>query len=119
VVIERDAGSGATAVFRNVYEVSLTAAPGATLGKELLVDLVHIPDPAGVSLPAIHFGDIGIGDPFSVVCESIEAIYPVRGRDLVLGCDNNFPNTGRNPSLADDNELVVVSLRPDGRRGDA
>ena len=29
---------------------------------------------------------------------------------LLLGCDNNFPNTGRNPERADDNELIVVRL---------
>jgi hypothetical protein len=25
------------------------------------------------------------------------------------GCDNNLPNTGRNPTIADDTELIVVS----------
>ena len=29
---------------------------------------------------------------------------------LLLGCDNNFPNTGRDPVVADDNELIVVRL---------
>jgi hypothetical protein len=39
-----------------------------------------------------------------------------RKRDLqerdnfLLGCDNNFPNTGRNPARADDNELIIVRV---------
>ena len=28
----------------------------------------------------------------------------------MVGCDNNFPNTGRNPDRADDNEFVVVDV---------
>ncbi len=42
------------------------------------------------------------------VCESIEAIHVLDGERLQLGCDNNFPNKGRNPELADDNEFIVV-----------
>jgi len=30
--------------------------------------------------------------------------------DFLLGCDNNFPNTGRNPARADDNELIIVRV---------
>ena len=36
---------------------------------------------------------------------------------LLVGCDNNFPNTGRNPGLADDNEFIVVEVSgPSDRR---
>jgi hypothetical protein len=76
--------------------------------KSLVVDLAAIPDPALISLPAIHDGDVGLGDPFRVTCESIEALHVLSGSRLMLGCDNNFPNTGRNPLLADDNEFIVV-----------
>ena len=51
-----------------------------------------------------------LGDPFGVACESIEAIHVIDGKRLLLGCDNNFPNTGRNANLADDNELIVVRV---------
>jgi glycerophosphoryl diester phosphodiesterase len=34
----------------------------------------------------------------------------VDGDRLLLGCDNNFPNKGRNPDLADDTELIVVKV---------
>jgi glycerophosphoryl diester phosphodiesterase len=109
VLIERDGGRGLTATFRKVYSVDLgaTGSNGAVVKTEV-VDLTAIPDPDGVSLPAIHTGDVGLGDPFRVTCESIEAVHVISHSRLLLGCDNNFPNTGRNPARADDNEFIVV-----------
>ena len=111
MVIERDGGSGAKAAFRKVYLVDLrnTGADGY-LQKTELLDLARIPDPDRVSLPARDEGDIGLGDPFSVVCESVEAIHVTGGGRLVVGCDNNVPNTGRNPRIADNNEFVLVRV---------
>ena len=63
-----------------------------------------------MSLPPIHAGDVGLGDPFRVVCESVEAIHVLSREQVLVGCDNNFPNTGRNPGLADDNEFIVVDV---------
>lgn len=111
VVIERDGGLGVNALFRSVYLVDLNDIAGdGFLNKALAVDLTSIADPDGVSLPAIHAGDVGIGNPFRVVCESIEAVQVISGDRLLLGCDNNFPNKGRNPDLADDNELIIVQV---------
>jgi hypothetical protein len=111
VVIERDGGLGVTALFRSVYVVDLRRVDAdGYLHKSLAVDLTAIADPDLVSLPPIHDGDVGLGDPFSVVCESIEAIHVIDGERLLLGCDNNFPNKGRNPGLADDTELIVVKV---------
>ncbi len=107
VVIERDGGRGLTALFRRLYAVELGAA-GATAAKTMVVDLAAIPDPDLISLPVIHDGDVGLGDPFRVACESIEAVHVISHARLLLACDNNFPNTGRNPALADDSELIVV-----------
>jgi glycerophosphoryl diester phosphodiesterase len=109
VVIERDGGRGLSALFRSVYKVDLsrTGGTGAVV-KTQLVDLAAIPDPDLISLPPIHEGDVGLGDPFRVTCESIEAVHVVSHGRLLLGCDNNFPNTGRNPTLADDNEFILV-----------
>lgn len=118
VVIERDGGRGLNATFRNVYVVDLTVVDGGgALVKSLAVDLAAIPDPDLVSLPEIHAGDVGLGNPFRVTCESVEAIHPITGTDLLVGCDNNLPNTGRNPTIADDTELIVVKV-PD-LRGEA
>ena len=111
VVIERDAGSGLTVKFRNVYLVDRRDVDAnGNLVKTELVDLTSIADPNLISLPAIHEGDVGIGPVFSVVCESIEAIYPLSASRLLLGCDNNLPNKGRNPVVADDNEFIVVTV---------
>jgi hypothetical protein len=111
VLIERDTGLGATALFRNAYVIDLdeTGTDGF-LTKNLVVELARIQDPNLVSLPAIHAGDIGLGDPFQVTCESIEAVQVLPGRKLLFGCDNNFPNKGRNPGLADDSEFIVVKV---------
>jgi len=68
-----------------------------------------VPDPDLVSLPEVHAGDVGLGNPFRVTCESVEAIHPTSANKLLIGCDNNLPNTGRNPSIADDTELIVVT----------
>lgn len=107
VVIERDGGRGLTALFRRLYAVELGVA-GGTAAKAMVVDLAAIPDPDLISLPVIHDGDVGLGDPFRVACESIEALHVISHARLLLACDNNLPNTGRNPALADDNELIVV-----------
>ncbi len=106
LVLERD---GVAAVDRHAYTVDTNdvAADGSAAKTELL-DLAAIPDPDLVSLPEIHPGDVGIGDPFRVMCESSEAIYVVSHAEVLIGCDNNFPNAGRNPGLADDNEFIVV-----------
>jgi hypothetical protein len=45
-----------------------------------------------------------------VVCESVETVHPIQGDRLLVACDNNFPNKGRNPNLADDNEFIVVKV---------
>ncbi len=111
VVIERDGGRGVAALFRNVYLIDRRdVGPDGFLVKHKAVDLTAIHDPNLISLPPIHAGDVRLGDPFGVACESIEAIHVIDGERLLLGCDNNFPNTGRNPSLADDNEFIVVKV---------
>ena len=111
LLIERDGGSGVNVLNRKVYEVDLRrVAADGMLNKQMVVDLAAIADPDGVAQPPIHDGDVGIDDPFKVTCESIEALRIMSPHRLLLGCDNNFPNKGRNPDLADDNELIVVAI---------
>lgn len=93
VVIERDTGLGVAAMFRNVCVLDLRdVGSDGFLEKRLAVDLTAIADPNLVSLPALHAGDVRLGDPFSVVCESVEAVHVIDGDRLLIGCDNNFPN---------------------------
>ena len=97
--------------FRNVYLVDLRrVGSDGFVEKNVAVDLTRISDPDLISLPPIHEGAVGLGNSFSVVCESIEAIYVIDGERLLLGCDNNLPNKGRNPGLADDNEFILVKV---------
>ena len=111
VLIERDGGLGVTALFRKVDLVDLRHVDqDGFLASSTVVDLTAIPDPDLVSLPAIHPGDVRLGNPFAVVCESVETVHPILGDRLLIACDNNFPNKGRNPNLADDNEFIVVKV---------
>lgn len=111
VLIERDGGRGVAAVFRelNVIDVRDVAANGFLVSRTV-VDLTAIPDPNLISLPPLHVGDVGLGNPFRVVCESVEAVHRVNGSTLLVGCDNNLPNAGRNPNRADDNEFILVHV---------
>lgn len=109
LVLERDAGRGLNAIYRTVSIVEM-APSGQAAARTTIVDLAAEPDPDLVSLPALHPGDVGIGDPFRVTCESIEALHVVSHSRLLLGCDNNLPNTGRNPNRADDTELIVIDV---------
>jgi glycerophosphoryl diester phosphodiesterase len=110
VLIERDGGLGLDAAFRRVFSVDLRRGHRGVARKTEVVDLAAIPDPHGVSLPPIHDGDVGLGDPFRVTCESVEALRVLSSRRLLVGCDNNFPNVGRNPGLADDTELITIAV---------
>jgi hypothetical protein len=111
LLIERDAGIGLNVEFRAVNVVDLRRLDDhGFLVQRTVVDLTAIPDPQLISLPAIHPGDVGLGDPFKVVCESVETVHPIQGDRLLVACDNNFPNKGRNPNLADDNEFIVVKV---------
>lgn len=111
VVMERDGGRGLTAVYRRVYVVDLDeVGADGFLVKRQVVDLAAIPDPDLISLPPIHEGDVGLGDPFRVTCESVEAIRVIKREQVLVGCDNNFPNAGRNPGRADDNEFILVDV---------
>ena len=112
VVIERDRGSGAERPVPpgSTWSTCGSPTPSGFLQKTQLVDLTAIPDPDLVSLPALHPGDVGLGDPFRVTCESVEAVHLVKGNRLLVGCDNNLPNSGRNPGLPDDSEFILVDV---------
>src|SRR4029450_9735079 len=111
VVMERDGGRGLAATFRSVYVVDLrNVDDDGFIHKAAALDMTAIPDPDLVSLPAIHEGDVGLGDPFRVTCESVEAIYPLDRPRVVLRCRHTRPQHGRNPGIADDNEFILVRI---------
>jgi hypothetical protein len=110
LVIERDPNQGSRAAQKSIYEVDLhDVGADGYLVKHLAVDLMSIADPAGISLPG-RPGDIGLGTTFSMPFVTIESVLPLDDNRLLVINDNNYPfSTGRNPSLPDDNEFVVVS----------
>ena len=98
-MIERDGGRGvARAGYRKVYEVDLRdVAADGTCARREVVDLTAIADPDGVSLPAIHPGDVGLGDPFTVTCESIEALRILVRQPPAARLRQQLPEHGSQP----------------------
>ncbi|MGQ9928577.1 MAG: esterase-like activity of phytase family protein [Chloroflexaceae bacterium] len=111
LVIERDSGQGPTALFKRIYLVSLDrVGEGSLLQKELLVDLMQLTDRN--RLTRAEEGAFGFGPIFKFPFVTIEAVYPVDSRTLLVLNDNNYPfSAGRRPGLApDDNEFILVYL---------
>jgi hypothetical protein len=113
LLIERDDLQGAEARQKKVYLVDLRRVDsGGYLEKRLVLDLLNIPDPDGISLPP-RPGEFGVGDPFSFPLQSVESLA-VLGPDLLLiANDNNYPSndgrwTGRD--RPDDTELIIVRV---------
>jgi hypothetical protein len=115
LLVERDsAGNGTDAPrFKKVFllDVNTARSRHGYLAKELLVDLMAVPDPS-------HVG--GDGDFFRLPFETIEAVHAVDDRSLVVANDNNYPfsngrarsrtNARTGPLVPDDNEFVLIGL---------
>lgn len=111
LVIERDGGEGPTARFKRIYLIDLRAVgEGGVLQKTLLADLMQIDDPEGIT--TAEEGAIGLGDVFKFPFVTIESVYPVGARTLLVINDNNYPfSSGRRPGRApDDNEFILIRL---------
>lgn len=111
LVIERDDEQGAQARQKKLYLVDLrvTDADGA-LVKRLVVDLLSIADPGGVSSPA-RPGEYGVGPRFSFPLQSVESVEVLGGERLLVANDNNYPGSdGRWTARdrPDDTELIVL-----------
>jgi hypothetical protein len=77
--------------------------------KRQIVDMPNLRDPAGISLPA-RPGDLGLGDPFKFLYQTVESILPLGGGELAVVNDTNFGSTGRNPGLPDYSDFIVVKV---------
>ena len=94
----------------------MTPRHGALDTREVL-DELSIPDPAGISLRGpIRPGDIGLGDPFAMPYQTIEAVLPLGGKQLAIVNDTNFGSTGRNPALPDYSDFIRVKVPAIARR---
>jgi hypothetical protein len=122
VLIERDDAQGAEALQKKVYLVDLRRVDGGGfLEKRLVVDLLRIRDPHGISLPP-RPGEFGVGDPFSFPLQSVESLEVLGKRRLLIANDNNYPGSdGRwiARDRPDDVELIVVRVpRAEGEADD-
>lgn len=109
LVLERDNYDGPSAVTKKVYDVRLGQR---TATKRLVVDLLKIADPKGISTG----GGWGTGRLFSFGFQSVETLVPLSGGRLLIANDNNYPgNSARRPGTPDDTELIVID--PDAKRG--
>jgi hypothetical protein len=111
VLIERDDAQGTDALQKKIYAIDLRRVDGdGYLEKRLVLDLLRIRDPAGISLPA-RPGEFGVGDPFSFPLQSVESLAVLGGERLLIANDNNYPGSdGRwiARDRPDDTELIVV-----------
>jgi len=111
VLIERDDFQGAQAQQKKIYLVDLRrVGSDGFLDKRLVLDLLHIADPNGISLPA-RAGEFGVGNPFSFPLQSVESLEVLNGERLLIANDNNYPfSDGRwiGRDRPDDIEMIVV-----------
>jgi hypothetical protein len=111
VLIERDDAQGAEARQKKIYLIDLRrVGADGFLQKRLVLDLLDIPDPEGISLPP-RPGEFGVGDPFSFPLQSVESLEVLAGERLLIASDNNYPfSDGRwiARDRPDDTELIVV-----------
>lgn len=113
VAIERDDFQGAEARQKKIYLVDLRRVDAnGFLEKQLVLDLLDIADPNGVSLPA-RTGEFGGGNPFSFPLQSVESLEVLKGERLVIANDNNYPfSDGRwvGRDRPDDIEMIIVRV---------
>lgn len=103
LTIERDNGSGPTAVFKRVYLVDdRDRDHDGHLDKTLLVDLMDLANPDRVG---------GFGDPFTFPYVTIEDVELIDADTIAVLNDNNYPGTGgRGASVKDVNEYLEIDL---------
>ena len=103
VIIERDGGQGATALFKKIYKVDLNDVDAnGFLVKHQVADLLHINDPDNIG---------GLGPIFTFPFVTIESVIPLDDRRLGVLNDNNYPgSSGRTPGQPDNNEFIIIRL---------
>jgi hypothetical protein len=106
LVVERDNGAGPTARFKAVFLVDLRDRDDdGYVDKDLLVNLMAVPDPAAVA-------DRGAFFDFPFV--TIEDVEIVDHHTIAVLNDNNFPGAGgRGPNIPDPNEFILIRLDRD------
>jgi hypothetical protein len=103
LVIERDGGQGATALFKKVFLIDLRQQDSqGFLTKTELVDLLAIQDPRDLN----RDGNTTFTFPFT----TIEDVLVLDRFTILLANDNNYPfSLGRGPDI-DNNEIIKIRL---------
>ena len=103
LVIERDNGSGPTAVFKRIYLVDTRDRDrDGVVDKTLLVDLMALANPERVG---------GFPDPFTFPFVTIEDVELIDADTIAVLNDNNYPGTGgRGADVKDPNEYLEIDL---------
>jgi hypothetical protein len=103
LVIERDGGQGATALFKKIFKVNLSKVDsGGFVEKTELVDLLDIDDPQDLNQDGATTFDF----PFT----TIEDVLVLDERTILVANDNNYPfSVGRPPDI-DNDEIIRLRL---------
>ncbi len=109
IVLERDNNQGPAATWKRAFVIDVPRGGPRTLPKQHVVDLLNVRDRHRISLPA-RPGDFGLGDPFRFPYVTVEAVLPLGHGELAFVNDTNFGSTGRNPSLQDYSDFIVVEV---------
>jgi len=110
VVLERDNNQGDAAAHKAAYLID-TPGHQPVIQKKQILDLLDIEDRDKISLIGARPGDLGLGNPFKFLYQTVEAIVPVDRDEFAVVNDTNFGSTGRNPSLPDYSDFIVVKTR--------
>ena len=107
LVIERDGAEGLEARLKAVYVLDARDRDrDGYADKQLLVNLLAIPDPRGIAGAPGSF----LTFPFT----TIEQLAVVDDHTVLVGNDNNFPSSsGRTDGVADDNEYALIAVDED------
>ncbi|MCY7336907.1 MAG: esterase-like activity of phytase family protein, partial [Chamaesiphon sp.] len=104
LVIERDGGQGATALFKKIFKVDISKKDAnGNVFKEEVVDLLNIQDPNDLNKD----GSTKFTFPFV----TIEDVLVLDNNTLLVANDNNYPfSTGRSTTAPDNNESIILEL---------
>jgi hypothetical protein len=106
IVIERDRKQGREAEFKRLFRIDFNNRDAnGILQKQLILDLLQIPDPHSVA---------GSNPVFTFPFETIEGIVCIDTRTILFCNDNNYPfSVGRhvNQGAPDDTEFVMIRFR--------
>ena len=109
IIIERDDTEKNLGGYKKLIKVKFNQY-GESVQREDLVNLMDIANP-NLLFGTPREGDIAVGQRFGFPFQTIEDII-IEGPDLITVLnDNNFPgSSGRNKTLADDNEVIQIQL---------